>query len=241
MNRKLLFVILILSAVIFTPRHLSAQRILGAVSAGINLTQVDGDEKYGFHHVGFNGGPSIIIPFGKNKKWSVTMELLFSQYGSYQRSEYAPSDSIQDSTQLGFYDGYKLHLNYVQVPVMVHFTDKKVIAGGVGFLYGQLVGAKEWEDYNDERGFVRTETNLQGPYSMSDFQVLADVRIRLWQRLWVDVRYAYSILPIRTRVYINPFTQETWTRQQYNNVITLRLTYIFNQPIEKKAKKKKEG
>jgi hypothetical protein len=76
---------------------------------------------------------------------------------------------------------------------------------------------------------------------MSDFQVLADVRIRLWQRLWVDVRYAYSILPIRTRVYINPFTQETWTRQQYNNVITLRLTYIFNQPIEKKAKKKKEG
>ncbi|MDP4282617.1 MAG: hypothetical protein Q8867_10790, partial [Bacteroidota bacterium] len=56
-----------------------SQHFLGAVSAGINLSQVDGDMVWGFKHVGFNGGPSVMFPFGKDKKWSATMELLFSQ------------------------------------------------------------------------------------------------------------------------------------------------------------------
>jgi hypothetical protein len=216
----------------------SAQRIMGAVSAGMNLTQVDGDEKYGFHKVGFNGGPSVIIPFGKDRKWSVTMELLFSQLGSKARSEYAENDSIKDST--GYYDGYKLYLDYVQVPIIVHFTDKKVVAGGIGFQYGQLVGAKEYEDYNDSRGFYRTETNIKSPYTRSDFQILADVRIRLYKRLWLNGRYSYSIFPIRTREFTNPIYHDTWTRKQYNNVITFRLTYIFNEELPSKNKKGKK-
>ncbi len=88
------------------------------------------------------------------------MELLFSQLGSRQKSQYQ-NDTVVDTTKGGYYDGYKLKLTYVQVPLLVHFTDKKIIAGGIGFLYGQLVGAQEWEDYNDGRGYVKTETNLQ--------------------------------------------------------------------------------
>jgi hypothetical protein len=214
-----------------------SQRILGAFSAGMNLSQVDGDEKYGFKKFGVNLGPSVIIPFGKNKKWSVTMELLFSQLGSNQREQYT-NDTIADTTTSEYYDGYKLKLNYVQVPVMVHFKDKNIIAAGVGLLYGQLVGASEWEDYNDARGLFRTETSLRSPYTMSDLQVIADIRLRLYQRLWFNFRYSYSCFPIRTRTFENPVYHTTETRYQFNNVLTFRLTYIFNEEITKKKDKK---
>jgi len=238
-SRRLLFIFIVSASLILTERTFS-QHILGAVSAGINLSQVDGDEVYGFKKVGFNGGPSVIIPFGKDKKWSVTIELLYSQLGSRQKSVYGASDTIRDSTRAGFYDGYRLSLNYVQVPVIVHFTDKRFIAGGLGFQYGQLVGVTEYEDYNDLRGFVRSKTTLQGPYTRSDLQALADVRIRVYRGFWFNVRYSYSILPIRTREFVNPFFGNTWLREQYNNVITFRFTYIFNDILPDKNKKSKE-
>ncbi|TSA29280.1 MAG: PorT family protein [Bacteroidetes bacterium] len=221
LSRKTLFLVLILF-LFFRPGNLYSQHILGALSAGINLSQVDGDEVYGFKKVGFNGGPSVIIPFGKEGKWTVTMEILFSMNGSTQKS----ADTVQpDSNKPASYNGYKLNLNYIQIPLLVHFTDRKIIAGGLGFAYGQLVGVTEWEN-----GHRVDSTTLQGPYTMADFQVLADVRLRIWKRLWADVRYSYSIFPIRTRDFTNYTGTQVWTRKQHNNVISLRLTYIFNDP-----------
>ena len=237
-SRRLIFLFIFSFSLILSEQSFS-QHILGAVSAGINLSQVDGDEVYGYKKIGFNGGPSVIIPFGKDKKWSVTLELLFSQQGSRQKSVYPVSNTI-DSARAGFYDGYRLSLNYVQIPVIVHFTDKRFLAGGLGFQYGQLVGVTEYEDYNDNRGFARSTTTLQGPYTRADIQALADVRIRIYRGFWFNVRYSYSILPIRTREFVNPFFGDTWLRKQYNNVISLRLVYIFNDILPDKNKKSKE-
>jgi hypothetical protein len=236
--RRLIFLFVVSFSLILSEQSFS-QHILGAVSAGINLSQVDGDEVYGFKKIGFTGGPSVIIPFGKDKKWSVTLELLYSQLGSRQKSVYPASTTI-DSTRAGFYDGYRLSLNYVQIPVIVHFTDKRFIAGGLGFQYGQLVGVTEYEDYNDNRDFVRSATTLQSPYTLADIQVLADVRLRIYRGLWFNVRYSYSILPIRTREFVNPFYGNIWLRKQYNNVISMRLVYIFNDILPDKTKKSKE-
>ena len=145
-----------------------------------------------------------------------------------------------DSTRIGLYDGYKLNLNYVQIPLLVHFTDKNVISGGVGFLYGQNVGVSEMEEYNDARGWIKADTMADYvEFNKADFQVIADVRFRIWQRFWLDLRYSYSLVPIRTREYQNPITLSTWTRKQYNNVIAIRLTYIFNQPLLSKAERQK--
>ncbi|TRZ71141.1 MAG: PorT family protein [Bacteroidetes bacterium] len=239
-SRRLIFLFIFSISLILSERSFS-QHILGAVSAGINLSQVDGDEVYGYKKVGFNGGPSVIIPFGKNKKWSVTLELLFSQLGSRQKSVYSPTDSIVKKDATRFYDGYRLSLNYVQIPVMVHFTDKRIIKGGIGFQYGQLVGVSEYEDHNDYQGFIRIDsTTLKGPYSLADLQVLADVAFRVYLGLWFNVRYSYSMLSIRHREFENPFYHNTWWRKQYNNVISLRLVYIFNDILPEKNKRSKE-
>ncbi len=222
MKKYFFFLTLLLPLLLSNPGF--SQRFLGAISAGMNLSQVDGDEVYGFKKVGFNGGPSIIVPFGRDGKWTVTMEILFSMNGSYQKT-YVPDTVAPDTNLPASYFGYKLNLNYIQIPLLVHFTDKKIIAGGLGFAYGQLVGVSEWED-----GVKIEGTTLQGPYTMADFQVLADVRLRIWKRLWANLRYSYSLVPIRTRDFTNITEKQVWTRKQHNNVITFRLTYIFNDP-----------
>jgi hypothetical protein len=200
--------------------ELNAQRILGQFSVGMNLTQVDGDEFYGFHKVGLNIGPGVLVPFGKNKKWSVGMELLYSQKGSHH------SGSSDTTT-------YNLKIDYLEIPVLVHFTDKKVISGGVGFSYGQLINYKETKN-----SFFDSLYTYQNSMSNFDISVIADLQIRLWNRLWANLRYQYSVKSNHT-VLIKDYTntKNQYTRDQYNNVITLRLTWVFNQEVPKKAKK----
>ena len=199
-------------ASVFVSEQSFSQRILGALSIGANFTQVDGDEFYGFHKVGLNVGPMVVIPFGKNKNWSVSMELLYSQKGSYHRGS-------SDTTT------FRLSQDYAEIPVLIHFTDKKIISGGVGFSYGQLVNYKETKN-----NFYDSLFTYQTGLSNNDICVIADVQIRLWSKLWANVRYQYSVKSNRTvlvKDLNNP--DDPFTRNQYNNVISVRLTWVFNQ------------
>ncbi|MCX6281735.1 MAG: porin family protein [Bacteroidetes bacterium] len=203
---------------VLRPTH--AQRFLGGISVGANFTQVDGDQFYGFRHVGLNIGPMAILPFGKNKNWSVSMELLYSQKGSYHKGS-------TDSTY------YRLNLDYIDIPLMFHFTDKKIISAGVGICYGQLINKSE----STLPDSIMVPNSNFLPYDLS---ALGEVSVRLWNRLWINVRYQYSMMNLRTVTFKDPNIQgDTWTRNQYNNVISLRLTYIFNQELPGKPKKAK--
>jgi hypothetical protein len=205
--------ILFLLLIIFTSGQSYSQRIKGAVIAGFNATQVDGDKAFGYNKLGFNVGAAAIIPF--KKKWSISLENIFSQKGSHRGEIYIDPDES---------GSYTLRLNYVEVPVLVHYTDKKIITVGTGFSWGSLVGAKEWE-----HGY-RTETSPDhGPYDKNDFSWLADVRFKIWKRLKFNFRFSYSIAKIRTRIFSDG------ERKQYNNVLSFRLLYIFNEQISENA------
>lgn len=176
------------------------------------MSQVDGDEVYGFNRIGFNAGAAAIIPIGE--KWSLSIENSYSQKGAFQKQQY--HDSIITGK-------YNLRLNYVEVPLLIHFTDKDFLTFGAGFSWARLVKAKEIE-----------HNGLQPPYSDSiqfnnnDFTVIADIRFRIWEKLKANIRYSYSLSPIREREFEN-LQGDTWMRKQYNNVITFRLMYIINE------------
>ena len=195
--------------------QVSAQIIKGEAILGMNLSQVDGDEVYGFKKIGLNIGAGVMIPFDKKGKWDVSLEALYSEKGANQNRQY--TDSIITGE-------YRVNLNYVEVPVLVMFTDKDFISAGAGFSWGRLVGAKEWE----HGVLIETTTASSGTYSNNDFCILADFRIRIWQGLKFNLRYAYSLVKIRTREFEN-LAGDTWTRDQYNNVISFRLIYVFNE------------
>lgn len=197
-----------------------AQVFKAGIAAGLNLTQVDGDELYGFKKVGFNGGPMVILPFGPDDKWSVSLETLFNQKGSFQRNVNYFHDSLD-----GF---YKLVLDYAEVPVLIHFKDKDFLNVGTGFSYGRLVRFGEWTA-SKKIDWSREEW----PYTEWDLNWIADFDVPLSKRLHkfrLNFRYCYSVVKLRDRIFKNPFTNKAWKREQYNNVLTFRLIYIFNEP-----------
>lgn len=217
MNKRFFYILIFLiSGMAFT---VNGQIIKGEAILGMNLSQVDGDEVFGFHKVGLNVGGGVLIPFDKKGRWDVSMELLYNQKGSYQRPQY--NDSLDGKLITG---EYKLDLNYVEIPVMVMFTDKELISAGAGLSYGRLIGVKEWE-----HGRRIESTSLgSGTYSVHDLGILADFRVRIWKALKFNLRYQYSLIKIRTREFEN-LSGDKWTRDQFNNVISFRLIYVFNE------------
>ena len=198
------------------------QIIKGEAILGLNMTQVEGDEVHGFKKPGLHIGAGALIPF--KKKWDVSMEVTFNQKGAKQRAQYI--DTLNSGEVLT--GEYKLRLNYVEVPVLVHFTDKDFLTIGAGFSWGRLVGVQEWEHGNK----VETTTLNSGTYNKNDFSYIIDVRVKILGPLKLGVRYQNSMAKIRTREF-EDFAGKTWTRDQFNKVLTLRLVYIFNEEQSK--------
>jgi hypothetical protein len=230
MIKKLILCAFLLTICTF---FVNAQRIKGALTGGVNISQVDGDEVYGYRKWGINAGPSAIVPL--SEKWSIGIELLYNQKGSYQKRQSFDSTFVISGTDTTWITGqYKLRLNYAEVPIMAYYTDKKIITVGTGFSWGRLVGVKEWE-----HGKLNENTDLNGPYDKDDFCWLADIRFRVYKKLHFNVRYAYSINKIRTRTFESTDQSRQWKRDQYNNVVSFKLIYIFNENLENFDKVKK--
>lgn len=211
---------LIISFLLLITTCITAQNIKGGIYGGFNLTQVDGDQVYGYHKKGFNVGPTAIIPI--KKSLSLSIETIYNQKGSYQRPY--SKDSINGM--------YKLKLNYVEVPVLIHYRDKSKTNFGTGLSWGRLVEFKEWEHK------VPINWNKDSiPYKNNDICALVDVDFPIFDRFRFNFRYSYSLFKIRTRYFPNIKT----TRYQYNNMLTFRLLYVFkDDPKPKKKKKNKK-
>ncbi len=202
---------------------ISAQRFKGAVMGGMNISQVDGDEVVGYNKVGGHLGVAAILPINK---FDITLETVFNQKGAREKAQY----DYYDST-LGYrYTGeYNLRLNYVEVPVLAHYTDKERYTFGLGFSYGRLVSTDETEHGGNVPPYSDTV-----PFKKNDYNVLVDLQVRIWKQLKFNARFAYSIAPIRERTYYDVIydTKDPWTRKQYNHLFTFRLVYVFNERFE---------
>ena len=264
--KRLRILTLLLALTIATPALLHAQIIKGEVFAGGNLCQVDGDECYGFKKIGVNAGAGALIPF---TSWmDLGLEVMFSQKGAYKRDSL-----VYNST---YPHAYNLKLNYVEVPLMLYFTDKDIASIGIGVSYGRLVGLKELDDgrpsnyegvtigtgdgclhwRNDDPNlpdisqiddieelnaivyqqypnitYVTEAVANSNTYRAHDFNICADLRFRIWEGLHLEARYEYSLHPLRYRMYYADQNQllANQIRKQYNNSITIRLVYIFNE------------
>jgi hypothetical protein len=82
-------------------------------------------------------------------------------------------------------------------------------------------------------------------YRAHDFNICADMRVRIWEGIHAELRYQYSLVPIRTRLFYKD-ANETLLKtddsrvqplqRQYNNSITLRVVYLFNEHRSKANK-----
>lgn len=214
-----------------------AQIFLGEAFVGYNLSQVDHDH-YGvmeFHRSGLQAGVGVLTPIWEKNNFSIdlSLEVLFNQKGSYQaRNKQISSIYITPTHDTIHKTGeYDLRLNYGEVPIMVYFTSKRMVSAGVGFSYARLINVRYKEHGVD---YSKTKAN---EFNSNEFNILADVKIRLWQRVLIGFRYSYSLNPIRTIPEWDYYQDSnidgypTKPYDQYNQLFTLRLTYVFNENI----------
>jgi hypothetical protein len=223
---KKLFFIIVLTAGISLFHNTYGQRVMGVLAGGFNATHVEGDDVFGFRKLGFNAGAAAVVPFGE--KWSFTLETLYSQKGSFHKEGGRGMDYRLEHD----YNHYKLVLNYVEVPVLVHFKDRTGIKGGLGFAYGRLIRVKEWEDHLR----MATTTLNEGPYDDNDYSMLFDVEIPVYQQLKFNARYAFSLFKIREREYLIVSPNEEKIRKQYNRVLSFRLLWYFNEEASRQSR-----
>ena len=74
-------------------------------------------------------------------------------------------------------------------------------------------------------------------YRPHDFNICVDVKARLWEGIHAELRYQYSLAPIRTRLFHNKLNPNELIddirveplQRQYNNSYTFRIVYLFNE------------
>ncbi|MBU1368068.1 MAG: PorT family protein [Bacteroidetes bacterium] len=215
MNRKQIYRLLLFTGILYlAAASANAQIIKGEIIAGFNLSQLDGDEVYGYKKAGLQLGLGAMIPI--SEKWDISLETLYNEKGANEKAQYP----MQADSTTG---AYRVKLNYLDVPLLLHFTDKEFITVGTGFSWGRLIKAEEFE-----HGKQTNTTAQNGVYNLNDFNVLLDLRMRLHKQFKINFRYQYSISKIREREFITS-QGNIWSRKQYNNMLTLRLVYVFNE------------
>ncbi len=185
----------------------SAQNFKGGILAGMTTSQYDGDTYSGFHRIGINGGGYVAHNISEKISWQ--MEIKFIQKGSFQSPNFDPPSPKFD-----------LRLNYIELPFFIKYNYKYKLSFEAGLGLGYLAYHHEYIndapfDLNGNRPFHKYEISYQiGGY----YQLL--------KNLSVNIRYLYSILPVRPHAGGG---RHGFNWGEYNNVISFSFYYQFNK------------
>ncbi|MDH3244818.1 MAG: PorT family protein [Saprospiraceae bacterium] len=143
---------------------------------GVNASQVNGDFLAGYDKLGLHTGLKVRVSTWEHIEWSV--ELLLSQRGS------RPDIFTEDSR--------KIHLNYVEIPILIGFKDwqkddfYKIRFEG-GFSYGRMVGHKV--------SFQGVEEQID-EFNNNDLSFIIGAALFTSEKLGFSFRYTHSVTPL---------------------------------------------
>lgn len=184
---------------------------------GANFTQIDGDNFAGYHKFGLNGGGIVYAKLAKNI--SASMELLYSQKGSRgHKLKYSNSYNY-------FIEDYDIKLDYVEIPFMFNYHDKRKSHVSIGASFAQLLSSKESGALGvpDSTNYPNIDVDFEDyPFKKIDINILIGGTLHIYKGLYANLRYQYSIMPIRTTI-----PPEYGRDKHYNNMWTFRLMYLF--------------
>ena len=190
------------------------RKFTAGIALGTNISQVDGDNLSGFSKVGLNVGPVLNINF--NEKVGIGFEILYSQKGS-------SSVSSGFSTAAGSYYGkYKMKLNYAELPLILYYNLQPKFQFGIGASYNVFISSKE--TYDDGMNPIVTFDQDLYPFNKSSVDALISGSVVVYQGLVLQVRYQYSLTPIRD---FDHTPQLFSSGDQRNDLFALRLIYLF--------------
>lgn len=185
-----------------------AQSFKGAIMAGVNLSQVDGDRLSGYNKLGPVFG--IAISREIKPKWSLEMDILGSFKGARPKS---------DENNLGTLTFRRLNMVYVEVPFLIRYEYEKFhFLGGASF--GVLVNAQREDNIGT---FDVTDS-----YKRMEFTSILGASYAIAKKWEVFGRFSYSLACVSGvncgSLFVNPKLRVG----HFNNVISIGLTRSFN-------------
>lgn len=206
------FVLLLL--VLLTPLFASSQESTfdAGVVAGLNTSQISGDDLSGFHQFGLNGG--LFVSSDVSDNVSLELQMAFSQKGSRKTP----------NPEVGNYRSYNLRVNYIDLPLMLRYSFE-----GFGLFAGPLFGAQIGQVKEEDQNGKILQAGRPGfkPY---DLGVHLGLGYRFGEKFSMDLRFSNSVLAARK--FAGGTTNSRGTGQylnrgQYHTLVTFLLKYRF--------------
>jgi hypothetical protein len=178
------------------------------LSAGGVGSQVDGDSYGGYSKLGPFAGLYLDKPTGERTAWA--FGITYVQKGARKNA------SNGDPTY------YISRLNYVEMPFMLSFKykNKYRFEGGLSFAYL----------FNKYEASSQVGT-INAAFKKFDFCYNLGFGYHMKERVYLNLRYNYSFIPIRDYqhgVYLGAnFWQRFFNKGLYNNVLQLSINYII--------------
>ncbi len=181
--------------------------VRAALIAGMNVSQIDGDGIAGFRKFGANGGAAAYVNLYKGL--NASFEILYSMRGAKSSG----NETIRDGRKM------IINLDYIEVPIMVHYNDRDKAIFGLGLVWNTLVRSKVSPEYlADDVTFKRASLDFVG-----------GVTFLIKKRYGINLRYTYSLTPAATAVSTGTGgIRTTLDGKLKNNVIGVRFMYFLN-------------
>lgn len=189
----------------------------GGLSLGSTFSQLDGDKFAGYRKIGFTGGAIVYAELAKN--FATSLEILYTQKGAISNRTESPETVLTYRV-----NKYAVKLDYVEIPVLFNYFDKRKSHFGVGASYSQLVSQQE--TVTTTPAFPDSVDLRDYPFKNVDINAIASVNLYLTKGFFLNIRYQYSLFSVRDNVY--PDLKRIGASGQSNNFWAFRLMYIFN-------------
>ncbi|MFB6258471.1 MAG: porin family protein [Flavobacteriales bacterium] len=192
--------------------HTQDRSFEAGAAAGLNSSQISGDNLSGFHQFGLAGGLFVRRPL--SERVGLELQMLYSQKGSRKTP----------NPKKGDYSSYNLRVNYIDMPLLVSY-ELEGFRAFAGPLIGARVGDVKEEDHNgaiDKAGRPSFK-----PY---DIGVHIGLGYRLKKKLIFELRFSNSIVPARKHTGNTTGSTGTgryFNRGQYHTVVSFLVKYRF--------------
>ena len=198
MKRTILVILLFLSGI----GVMKSQRFNGGISAGFIASQVDGDRLSGYNKIGITGGGFVNTWY--NKQWGGQFEIRYAGKG-------AVDPQISNIYQVMF----------IELPVMGLYRYSSKIQAELGLYPAYLIQAQ-----SKEQGANPVEDNKD--YHDFDIGGLAGIRYMFSEKMWVNLRFSYSLIPYYKSEEAFRCTPRFASGCYFNNVLQFSINYQFN-------------
>jgi len=176
--------------------------------AGINGSQIDGDNYAGYNQIGLDAGVGLLIRFHKYFAFSTSID--YSMKGA--RQQLVESSNPQSLSK------YQVQWDYIEIPIMMNVVDKDIVMFGLGLQPGLMVRYKQFTE--DDQNV--TANPPEGQPHVFDLEGVAALHFLIIKKITLGAKFSYSLMKLRGPSNTNRLNG------QYNNVLTFDIGYILS-------------